>query len=234
MSRRKLLLGLDTETCNGFMEEGKLNLSDSLVYDIGWVITDEQGNIYQTRSFVIYEIFVKMKDVMASAYFSDKIPEYWKDIQNGKRKLVTFQTMREFFLTDLKEFHVKTVFAHNAYFDYNALNKTYRYITKSRFRYFFPYGTEFWDTLKMSRDTICKRRDYRSYCLKNGYMTKHKKPQVRATAEILYRYLTKDENFQESHTGLDDIMIETYILTECLKSHKKMRRLLFRPKVVTN
>ena len=34
--RRNYLIGLDTETCNAYMyNNGKLNLNDSLVYDIG-------------------------------------------------------------------------------------------------------------------------------------------------------------------------------------------------------
>ena len=53
MDRRvKYLMGLDTETCNGLMIDEKLDLSQSIVYDIGWVITDKRGNIYKTRSFL--------------------------------------------------------------------------------------------------------------------------------------------------------------------------------------
>ena len=67
--RIKYLIGLDTETCNGLvLEDDKLDLSQSIVYDIGWVVTDKRGNIYEKRSFVIYETFVGMKDVMAPAY----------------------------------------------------------------------------------------------------------------------------------------------------------------------
>ena len=56
--RINYLIGLDTETCNGFcMEDGKLDLTQSLVYDIGWAVTDKRGNIYKTRSFVVADIF---------------------------------------------------------------------------------------------------------------------------------------------------------------------------------
>ena len=54
--RKKYLLGLDTETCNGLMVDDKLDLSQSIVYDIGWAITDKKGHIYKTRSFLIYEV----------------------------------------------------------------------------------------------------------------------------------------------------------------------------------
>ena len=47
------------------------------------------------------------------------------------------------------------------------------------------------------------------------------------TAEILWRYLSGDVNFMESHTGLEDVQIETKILVHCLKTHKKIRKALF-------
>ena len=39
--RINYLIGLDTETCNGIVTGDKLDLSQSLVYDLGWVITDK-------------------------------------------------------------------------------------------------------------------------------------------------------------------------------------------------
>lgn len=224
---KKYLIGLDTETCNGLVIDEKLDLTNSLVYDLGYAITDKHGNIYKTESFVIYEIFVKMADVMKSAYYAEKIPQYWEDIKSGKRKLVTFQTARKQLLKDMKEYKSNIIFAHNAGFDLRALNNTYRYITKSKYRFFFKWGTEIWDTLKMARDTICKQKSYINYCERNGYMTKHKTPKARATAEILYKYLTGDNNFLESHTGLEDVLIEKDILSHCFRQHKKMRKKLF-------
>ena len=50
-------IGVDTETCNGLKDGEKLDLTQSLVYDIGWAIVDKRGNIYLERSFVVSEIF---------------------------------------------------------------------------------------------------------------------------------------------------------------------------------
>lgn len=226
--RINYLIGLDTETCNGIMmDDDKLDLTQSLVYDLGWAVTDKRGKIYKTRSFVIAEIFLGMKDVMKSAYYADKIPKYWEDIKNGKRILTTFWKVRKTLMEDIQEYNVKNVFAHNASFDVRALNNTIRYITKSKFRWFFPWEIEIWDTLKMARQTIGKQKMYKEFCLRNNYMTKHKKPQVRLTAEILYRYITGNNDFIESHTGLEDVLIETKIMAHCFRQHKKMEKRLF-------
>ena len=48
---------------------------------------------------------------------------------------------------------------------------------------------------------------------------------VLATAEILYRFLSGDENFIESHTGLEDCEIEKEILVYCLKKHPQRKKL---------
>jgi len=227
--RINYLIGLDTETCNGIMmDDDKLDLTQSLVYDLGWAITDKKGHIYRTRSFVIADIFLGMKDVMKSAYYAEKIPKYWEDIKSGKRQLATFWTVKKALMEDIKEYGVKNVFAHNAGFDVRALNNTIRYITKSKFRWFFPRQIEVWDTLKMARQTIGKQKTYKEFCLRNNYMTKHRKPQVRLTAEILYRYISGQGDFIESHTGLEDVLIETKIMAHCFRQHKKMEKRLYR------
>lgn len=206
-------IGLDTETCNG-LDNGR-DLTQSLVYDLGLAVVDENGKVYETRSFVIYEIFVGMKDVMKEAYFADKIPQYEKDIKEGTRKLVRFSTARFALIDLMKKYNTNKVFAHNAQFDYRALLNTQRYTTCSKYRWFFPYGVKVIDTLEMSKKVFKKDEKYVDFCRSNGYMTKHKTPQVRLTAEILYRYITNENSFDESHTGLEDVLIEKEIFKSC-------------------
>lgn len=226
--RKKYYLMIDTETCNGIVtKDDKLDLSQSLVYDIGCAIVDKQGNIYDELSFVIYETFCGMKDVMQSAYYAKKIPNYWDDIKSGKRQLVLLYTARKQIIDLMKKYNATISVAHNAGFDARALNNTIRYISKSKSRYFFPYGTEWYDTLKMANDIYGKQASYRKFCERNGYMTKHRKPRVRLTAEILHRYLTGEDDFEESHTGLEDVHIEADILAQCMRQHKKMRKALY-------
>lgn len=221
MASRKYIMVLDTETANGLMVNDKLDLSCSLVYDIGFTVVDKKGCVYCQKSMAIREIFCGMADVMKSAYYAEKLPKYWEDIKAGRRNLVNFMTARRIVLEVMKEYNIQTVSAHNARFDVNALNNTIRYITKSDKRFFFPFGTEIWDTYKGAVHTICKQKGYIRFCERNGYMTKHKTPKVRATAEILYRYLSGDNNFIEEHQGLDDTTIEAKILTQILRQHSK-------------
>ena len=204
---------IDTETSNGF--------DSPLVYDIGFAIVDKKGNVYHTESLVIYDVFVLLKEIMATAYYAEKIPQYEQDIKDKKRRLVTFETARRIVAEYLRKYGVTAVIAHNMRFDYNALNTTNRYITKSRQRYFFPYGTKIWCSLAMSRSIFGKKPTYKIWCKENGFMTPNGQP--RMTAEILYRFISRKYDFIESHTGLEDVMIEKEIFSYCIRQHKKIR-----------
>ena len=222
--RRTYLIMGDTETCNTRMENGKLDMRDVLVYDFGFAVCDKQGRIYEKYSFIIKEIFFDMKDLMKTSYYADKLPQYYEEICNGQRKVVSLYEARKILADVMKKYNTNIFVAHNARFDDNALKVTERYTTKSKYRYFLPFGTEVWDTMKMASDTICKQKTYKKFCEENGYLTK--KGQVRKTAEILYRYITKNNDFTESHTGLEDVMIEKEILAHCLRKNKAMRKKL--------
>ena len=224
--RKTYLIGLDTETTNSMETDNKLDLTQSIVYDIGWAVTDKKGNFYQKRSFIVAEIFLD-KNLMNSAYYKEKVPKYWDAIKAGEKKLAQFLTIQRVFFEDFRKYNVKAVFAHNASFDLRALNNTIRYLTGSEKRYFFPYKLEIWDTLKMSRDIFKTKKGYQMFCDDYGYKTNHRPPQNRYTAEVLYKYITGNYDFEEKHMGLEDVEIETKILAYCFNSHQKMRKSLF-------
>lgn len=222
--RKNYYLIVDTETAN----TGDDNMKDPLVYDIGGAIVDKKGNIYETFSFIIYDVFYNMRDIMKSAYYADKIPMYQQQIDNGTRKIVTYFTAKKHIKEICEKWNVKSIVAHNMFFDYKATNQTQRYLTKSKYRYFLPYGIELWDTQKMAHDTICKQKGYIEWCKENGYMTKHKKPRPQEKAEVIYRYITGDDDFIESHTGLEDVLIEKEIFAHCIRQHKSMTKRCFK------
>ena len=226
--RKHYLLQVDTETANTFEEDGRLFTANGLVYDIGFAVVDIHGNIYEEYSYVNSDVFLDMKDVMESAYYKDKIPLYWKGIWNKEHIVADTMTIRNKMFEVMRKWGITEVVAHNARFDTQVLNSTVRYITKSKFRYWFPYGTEVWDTMLMAQSVICKMPSYRYFCETYGYMTKN--GQVRKTAEVLYRFLTWNHDFEESHTGLEDVRIEAKILGYCFKQKKKMRKVLYEGK----
>lgn len=198
---------IDTETTN--------DIECPLVYDIGFAVIDAMGHVYASYSFVVADVFCD-DELMASAYFAEKIPKYWEDIKNGDRVLKSFRSIEKILRRVCADWEVDTFVAHNVRFDYIALQTTKRYLTTSRFRWFFPYGSKFVDTLKLSRNVFKDDENYRNFCIENNYLTKDN--QNRYTAEILYRFLTKDNSFIEEHTGLADCIIEKDIFCFCLET----------------
>lgn len=204
----RYILILDVETAN--------DTTDAIVYDIGFILLDlYTGAICERGSFVIRDTFVYERELVKVAYYADKIPEYIADIQQGKRQMMDFMAARRHILNIMAKYNCHTVAAYNASFDRNALNTTLRYLTKSQYRYFFPYSTNFVCIWNMACSTICQRGEYRTFAETNRLFSNHGK-NYRATAETVYAFLTNDPSFKEEHKGYDDVKIEMVILQKCL------------------
>lgn len=196
---------LDTETTN--------SLDDPFTYDIGWMVVNlETKKVLKSESYAVAEIFLD-KELMETAYFAEKIPSYWEEIKSKDRKLARLFTIKKTLKADCDAYGVKEIYAHNARFDYLSCNTTQRFLTSSKWRYFFPYGVKICDTLKMARETFKDDKAYRDFCVTNNFVTQYGKN--RYTAEILYRFLTGNTEFEEVHKGLDDVSIEKEILFAC-------------------
>ena len=195
---------IDTETTN--------SLEEPLAYDIGWAVVDEDGSVLKTESYAVAEIFLD-KELMACAYFAEKIPQYWDEIKCGDRKLARFSTIWRTLRNDVRAYEVSEIYAHNARFDDLSLKLTQRLVSGSKYRFFLPYGVKMCDTLKMSRKAFGRNPQYKAFCDANGYKTMNGHNKM--TAEVLYRFLTGNNEFEEEHKGLADVLIEKEILKAC-------------------
>ena len=198
---------------------------NALVYDIGWAVVDKRGNVYRTRSYIVKEIFFDEAYLMRSAYYADKLPQYFEDIKNGTRVVARWSTIKKRMLEDIETFGVNEAYAYNMRFDHTSTKLTQRWLTKSKYKTFIPSHIEICDIMKMARDVIAPMPSYKAFCEEHGFLTKHGRPNLKA--ETVYRFITDDPDFVESHTGLEDVLIEKDIMAYCYRQHKKMRRLLF-------
>jgi len=199
---------LDTETTN--------DIICPFVYDVGYQVFTLADGVICEHSFVNADVFLD-KELMASAFFADKIPIYWEEIKTGKRDLRKWLTIKRQIAKDCSTYGVKIICAHNASFDNRALNTTQRYLTTSKYRYFLPYGVEWYDTLKMARQILKNDEEYGRFCYENDFLTS--KGRRRYTAEIIYRWLSETTDFEESHTALEDAKIETEIFKYCINKN---------------
>lgn len=204
---------LDVETAGG--------LGNPLVYDVGFAITDRQGRIYETRSFMIEEIWSN-RALMLSAYYSEKIPKYEKDIEQGKRTVVKFEDMRQEMLSLMKEYNVKVIGAYNLAFDMRALSTTYRHLREDENIKFL--SEDFKDIeLNCIWGLACQllytQKSFTNIGIRKGWVTEA--GNLKTSAEIGYRYISGEYDFEESHTGLEDVLIEIEIMAYALRQNKK-------------
>ena len=212
--KKKFYLVLDVETAN--------STEDALVYDIGYAVTDRFGNIYECDSFIVSDIFCDEPDLMTSAYYAEKIPQYLEGIDNGDFRIKSFYEARAAILAAMKKWNVEAVCAYNAHFDTTALNTTERWLTKSKYRYFLPYGTKIFCIWHMACQTLCMQKSFARFCHANGLESAS--GNIKTSAEAVYAYMNLNPDFDESHTGLQDVYIEVQIMAKCFRQHKKMNK----------
>lgn len=205
----KNILIIDTETCG--------TLRAPLVYDIGFIVADLHGNVKFDLSTVVSEIFLNRKKEMNLAYFSDKIPMYNRDVKSGKRACMSLKTTKNIFMNIVKLYNIHEIYAYNIAFDIRALNNTYKVLFGENF---FPDDVTFSDIWSISANSILNSRNYFNFCIRNNLMTE--KGNISTTAETVYKYISKNVDFIEDHTALEDCYTEYEILLATKKTKKKM------------
>ena len=109
MNRIHLYLILDTETAN--------TIDCPICYNIAWCIIDQHGNVYAQGSFINSDVFYGMVDLMQSAYYADKIPQYVEAIENGEITVASWYEIRKALHDMCAQYNIKAIMAHNARFD---------------------------------------------------------------------------------------------------------------------
>lgn len=250
---KKTYLILDTETTTlPNLKNSKFALDFPLIYDFGYKLVDRHGNILETESAVVQEIFFN-DELFEGAYYAHKKPQYMEKIANGTIAVKTWAVLTEKFENILKTYK-PTVCAYNAHFDFKRAIPT----TELFFKGFSSKGN-FWkanlekkvadrvnnvayegtytpnphfrfrkadyeiiDIWRVACENLLNTDKFRNYAFDNGYLTKSNYPKT--SAEVVYRYLFLAENFIESHTAIEDVEIETEILFKGLTQKKTINK----------
>lgn len=207
--RRHYILALDTETCGSF---GK-----PLVYDLGVRVIDTRGNVYEEASWILYEIYCLEKELMQTAYYAKKLPQYEIGLKAKNWKIVRTITAFRIIRGWCKDYNIDSVIAYNTSFDRRALDNTIRHTTK--YRFFFPKEIKYLDIWNMACSTLYQRQSFFKMAHAMGWESE--KGNVRTNAEIGYAYISGQTDFAEQHTALEDVKIEMEIYLRCLKARVK-------------
>lgn len=256
---KKFYLTVDTETatipfanqiCKNANQKQKIAIAKPLVYDIGWSITDRQGNIVKTENFLVQETFF-VPNIFNTAYYRNKRPIYMELLEKGEIKVDCWNNIMKLFIADLEKVDIST--AYNACFDFKkAIPFTERYI-----KALYSSDYQKWeDRQKKSCEDIlnnrsnAKNEEYLNpyfelrgvqypiadlWCIACERLININKYRnfcldrgyvtnsvvfFKSSAETSFQYLMKNYDFIEDHTALSDALIESQILTKALKKGK--------------
>lgn len=222
-------------------------IAKPLIYDLGWVISDEAGRILKKCSYLVQETFF-VPSVFNTAYYRDKRPIYMEKLKNGKIAAKLWQDIADELFDDCCA--VDMVCAYNAMFDFvKAIPFTERYFAALYSDNYnaWEYGqrkaaeriakgekrkpAESPDMMNFvfrgCKFPMCDLWAIACKFLVNGFTYKktcadfplltNSGRYFSTSAETVFRYLDNDYDFNEEHTALSDAEIETKILHSAIE-----------------
>lgn len=209
MASKKFYMVLDTET-----------VADARVpFDIAFTIIDRKGNVVETGQYYTAEIvdnptglYLLCKD----SFSRSKADFYLAAANNESENIMPFDIIADILNDKIAEYDA-IVCTYNAKFDVTVCDN---FAQALGMPYFFAPDTQVWDIWNIALNIFCKSRNYAKFARANGFVTE--KGNISSSAETVYRYITNNPDFVESHTALDDTSIEAEILASAFNRHKPL------------
>lgn len=190
----------DTETTS---------LDKPFCYNIGYTISDENGNTLLSREYVVEQIWHNLP-LFSSAYYADKRPLYIERMRAHRITLEKFGYVCQQMIRDFKQYAVERAFAYNSSFD----DKVFAF-NCDWFKCKNPFDTmPIIDIRGFVHSFIVTQSSFVQFCEENNAFTET--GNYSTTAETIYRYLFNND-FNEEHTALADSLIEKDILFACIE-----------------
>lgn len=190
----------DTETTS---------LNKPFCYNVGYVIAADNGEILLKREYVIEQVWHNLP-LFESAYYKEKRSLYVSDMRAKKILLRKWGYVCQQMSRDFIKYNVEKAFAYNSPFDDNVFT-----FNCDWFKCKNPFDTIPIIDIRGFAHNFIVDNCYKNFCDK--YQLYTDTGNYSTTAENIYRYITKDTNFLEAHTALNDSEIETEILFYTIK-----------------
>lgn len=195
----------DTETTS---------LEKPFVYNIGYVIGNEQGEVLLKRDFVVEQIWHNLP-LFNSAYYADKRPLYILAMRSHKTVMDKFGYICQTMLRDFRYYEVSMAFAFNSAFDEKVFN-----FNCDWFKVINPFENIPIKDIRGFAHEFLVNETYKAFCEEYNLFTES--GNYSTTAENIKRFLDKSVDFEEEHTALADSEIENEILMACVKLGAKL------------
>lgn len=195
------ILILDTETTG---------LDKPFCYDVGYQIFDTKNlTIVAEKHFVIEQAWHNLP-LFESAYYKEKRPQYVQLMRQHKATMTKWGYVMQEMRRDINYHNITDAYAYNADFDdkvftYNCeWYKTMNPLDNVAIHDIWGYASAF-ITCKLEYKNFCEQ--YQRFTDTGNY---------KASAEVVYQFITNETEFEEKHMGLQDVQIESQILQYCV------------------
>lgn len=224
-------------------------IAKPLIYDFAYTIVDKKGNIYDKKSFLISEIF-SVPSVFNTAYYAQKRPQYLEKLINKEIVLTDWNTATAIFEKDLaqviavgaynsmfdfkkaipfSEMYIKNLYSPNFQQWYNQQKEYCNRIIEGGGKSgksfdgdtFTFRGKDYplFDVWGLCCEHLLNNDNFKKMARAYNWKTASGK-YFSTTAETAFRYLFGNTDFVESHTALEDAIIESQIFGLVGKKNK--------------
>lgn len=204
--QKNVIMVIDTETAD---------LSGS-VYDVGIVIADRKGNVIETYSALVAEVFENGSKMMGAFYAKKLFTHYARALQDDEIRLTPWAEIVSNMQRLIAEHDVTTISAYNLAFDMRVLKTTNRELGTSNI---LPHANfRFLCLWRFACVAKLNTRLYKELAASQGWFSEA--GNLKTGAEYAYRFCAGDWGFIEDHTALSDALIETEIMKVCFAARK--------------
>lgn len=225
----------------------KIAIGKPLIYDLGWQIIDRQGRVYDRQSFLISEIFSVPSVFNTGYYASKRPRYIemlnkgeitltdWRTAtaalvkaMNAVDAVGAYNSMFDFKKAiPFTELYIDKLYSDDFY-EWEKMQSTFcnKMVSSSKYsskKEFNPDSFAFrgesyplFDLWGLSCEHLLNNSQYKEMCIENEWVTASGKF-FKTSAETAYRFVTGENDFIESHTALDDAIIESELLRLILK-----------------
>lgn len=228
----------------------KISLAKPLIYDLGWTITDKQGRIYKRVSYLISETFSVPAIFNTAYYASKKsiyLDLLKRDLislvswREATEQLVHDMEMVEAVgaynaMFDFKkaipftEAYINNLYSPHFYewekWQTEKCMEILAGVSSKKEKTFEPKKFQFrnknyplFDVWALSCNHLLNNDAYRAECKANKWTTASGK-YYKTSAETVYRFVKRENDFEEAHMALNDAEIETFLFAEAVKKAK--------------
>lgn len=221
-------------------------IAKPLIYDLGWQVIDRQGRVYDRKSFLITEIF-SVPAVFNTAYYASKRPQYLEKLKKGEIILTDWATASAELIKvmdnctavgaynsmfDFKkaipftELYINQLYSPTFYdwerFQSQCCDEIARGAKPSNKAFdgenfsFRGKSYPLFDIWGLSCEHLLNCDEYKQMCIENNWVTASGQ-YFKTSAETAFRFYSGELDFDESHTALEDAIIESQLLSKILK-----------------